>query len=1036
MRALLLLPLALAAQPADRDGDGWSDAEELAKGFLPDDPGSHPPAPRYAPVDLGALAEFGWPVALSDERHRVLTDRGFRWSWDRGWERLASPPETESVEFGIIRAEGGVLARAESSEDGLPVTSVWRWDAAGGVRLVPGTSHRYVPDAEPAPWLIRPLRWLRGDAFLLSAEPIVIEPEPLGVDVLVGDATSGVPAPRRRQLSPLVIANGVGERWIADFDSPSGTWRLDGHPRRLPEGEEPLAWSDDGALLCRRNGGLMLEEVGAPTWKLPFSSGVARAALVDAPGSLRAVVALAAAEPLVWDVDAEDRDLRPPELLVHLVDAEEGWSALHPVAVDAAGAILAVGNRKGAGLRLVLLVPFRVRVDLPRRTDAEGRRSLLPMGDEGFPTEHRPLRLWVNDDRDDGDAAPDSLADLPGQGHDPRANFRRPSVGGAADLVDWFPVALRLGRAAEDLPPFDIRLLGPAHLVQAVESSLPIARAAQFLQRDLGAGHGPGLDQPLGLAHKSRAVAGGLCLSTAFAQSAVGPRLLGLGEGVFLVEGAAVGKGTIWVTLVRRGLPRDRVPLPSDILLRAPLRVEVGPVTRFYCDWNARHRGLSPSAPPPMSPPTTPPSAPWVIFIHGFNVGPDPGLAWGAEIFKRLHQAGSRGPFIAFRWYGDQGAANYASAVECAPAAADRLRQQMMSLHQLEPTRPFVLVGHSLGAYVALLASDPARLPKALSLRACVLVNAAVPMEAMDIAAPLRQADYAEGRGQPLHQLMAPPSSVWRAEPPFAALAAQPGFWAAHFPPDDLRSGCRWVGRLTGRGLVLNLYSRSEDVLSPPPAEDARWPGVLAVADHGAWIYQEASKGRWPGRWVNPVRSQAGWALSAQASRRASDLLRLPAARQPELLRTRPLFADFRERALLHSRLGPSSAGSRSVERTTAVLRGVGATSPPSGSKWTLRDELLAHAIPALSPAAGSVPVPGVLNYRMDGAGPADPPPRGLAPFPLGWPGNIEAVAYLDAPGPVWRHSDWRIIAFPYVHPAFAFIVHHAGLGDTELAPP
>lgn len=1035
MRALLLVPLLAAATPVDRDGDGWPDAEETAKGFLPNDARSHPPAPRYAPADLGSVAEFGWPVAFSAERHQVLTDRGFRWSWVGGWERLAEPPRAEQVEHGVIRSDGAVLARVESSEEGVPTTSLWRWGASRVPVLVPGTLHRYVPDDNPAPWLMRPLRWLRGESFLLAAEPIVLEPGPIGVDILVGDAAQGVPAPSRRHLSPSVIANGAGERWVADFQSPDGTWRLDGHARRLPEDIEPLAWSDDSAMVCRQKGALQLDEPGAPIWQLPFSSSVAKVALADAPGSLRSIVSLDASDALVWDVDSPDRETRPPELLIHLVDSDEGWTSLLPVAADDAGAILAVGQRPGASLRIVLLVPFRVRADLPRRVDVSGLRSDFPLDDSGFTASSRPLFLWLNDDRDDGSVTPDPLADLPGQGADPRANLRRPTLGGLSDLSDWFPVALRLGAAAEDLPPFDIRLLGPAHLVNAVETSLPIARAAQHLQRDFGPAHGPSLDEPLAGATKSRAGAGGLGLSPAFSRRTVGPRLLGRGEGVFLVEGAAAGAGTIWVTLLRQGAALDQVPKASDILLRAPLRVTVAPVGDFHRAWDARSRSPSLPPPPPLDSPARS-SAPWLIFVHGFNVGPDQGRAWGAEIFKRFHQAGSASPFIAYRWYGDQGAANYGSAVECAPAAADRLCQLMVALAKTNPGRPFVLIGHSLGAYVALLATESARAPKGVAIRACVLVNAAIPAEALDPSAPFAPADYPEGLGLPLRHLMSPPGSAWRGASPYVLPQAQASGWASNFPSDDLRSTCRWIGRFPAPLPVINLYSRSEDVLSPPPAEDSRWPGVLAVADHGAWIYQEATKGRWPGRWVNPVRSQAGWALSPQASARTSILLRSGESAQLELLRQRPLFADYRDKTLLHPRVGPSAPGSRSVARTSSVLRGVGSAPLPSGALWTLRDELLAHAIPALSPAAGCLPVSGARNYRMDGAGLHDPSSVELAPFPLGWPTGLEAVTHLDVPAPIWRHSDWRNVAYPYVHPAFALVVREAGLSEIPTSTP
>ena len=69
MRALhplcVFLPLLVHALPADLDGDGWPDAEERAKGFDARSAASRPPAPRYAPVDLGSVEAHGRPLAIS-----------------------------------------------------------------------------------------------------------------------------------------------------------------------------------------------------------------------------------------------------------------------------------------------------------------------------------------------------------------------------------------------------------------------------------------------------------------------------------------------------------------------------------------------------------------------------------------------------------------------------------------------------------------------------------------------------------------------------------------------------------------------------------------------------------------------------------------------------------------------------------------------------------------------------------------------------------------------------------------------------------
>lgn len=261
--------------------------------------------------------------------------------------------------------------------------------------------------------------------------------------------------------------------------------------------------------------------------------------------------------------------------------------------------------------------------------------------------------------------------------------------------------------------------------------------------------------------------------------------------------------------------------------------------------------------------------------------------------------------------------------------------------------------------------------------------------------------------------------------------------WAGLFPAGDLRATCAWRGRLAAGAPVLNLYSRSEDVLMPAPADASRWPGLLAAIDHGAWIYQETHKGRWPVAAVNLRRAQAGWALSAGALRRAATLAAVDSASRPALLRRAPLFSAFRlDAALTSAATGPGSAGSRAVLRRIRVTAGWGSqASVPSSLSWTVRDELLAHGIPAASNPAGAVPVAGVENCRMDGAESMDPPCGDLRPFPLGWPRGIESASHLAAPGFVWRHSDWKNVGFPYVHPVFARIGRSAGLTLSDETP-
>ena len=1047
----LLLPLLLHALPVDSDGDGWPDIEERAKGFDPKSTASCPPAPRYAVVDLGPLSQNGMPVALSSTGQRVLTASGRRWSWQSGWQQLALPSDVE-VNYDIIRSDGAVIGRMEHFDALEPYGELWFWDSHGNGRSIPGTRRDYtVTDlpGEESSWEFYPIKWLRADDFLARAIPLTIEMAPIPIDVLVASVV-GAPRPVRRLSEASIAADGSGSRWVKPFlsvDGEAAEWRLEGAGSRatLCADAQPLALTEDGEMLTHyRHRLYWYASLATEPVPLSESNGVKQAALtVNDAGE---VIALSLGpSSLVWDL----QDItKPPSRLVNLVEAEEMWVNFASVAADEHGAILAIGSRLksaqvkrssdgvlltegwGVGdveLRIVLLIPMRVRCDLERAVDASGLRLNFPMDDSGHTPAARPIRLWLNDDHDAGDWTDDPDSDVPGLVLPTPHNALQPRVGGRSDLVDWFPVCLRLGHAAQDLPPFRLRILSANLPINAVETSLPIVRATQYFQREFGWRHGPGLNQLLSESTKSMPSVGGIVLSSTFSDQLKEERLLGAGEGMFLIEGREKGDALVWIALIKANVPDSRAPLADEILLRAPLRIKIAPVEDFYRQWDAR-ASRARLSPEPSALPDAQCPGPWVIFTHGFNVNARAGRAWGAEIFKRMYQAGSCGRFISFRWFGDQGSANYAAAVECAPAAADRLVEQSRPLELLDPKRPWVLLGHSLGAYVSVLAGRERM--TGLNVQSIVLIDAALPSEALDADAPSRRADYSTGEGVLQKQLMLPLRGPWRTVAPYTWPAVQASCWAELFPMDDLRSTCRWTGRVPSGAPVLNLYSRTEDVLMPPPADAAFWPSLLTVSDYGAWVYAETTKGRWTSELVNSQHAQGGWALAQGATRRSQRLMESPLSARPLLLRTEPLFAAFRlQGALTSSATGPRSQGSRAVMRRQNTTTGWGArTTVPSALTWTVRDELLAHAIPARSCPAGSVPLTGVINYRMDGVSMQDPLYEDFRPFPLGWPRGIESVEYLPAPTYVWRHSDWKNVAFPYVYPVFAFIGKTSGL--------
>ena len=362
------------------------------------------------------------------------------------------------------------------------------------------------------------------------------------------------------------------------------------------------------------------------------------------------------------------------------------------------------------------------------------------------------------------------------------------------------------------------------------------------------------------------------------------------------------------------------------------------------------------------------PGEPMLVFLHGFSVSEEDARAWGDALFKRLRLAGSRARFHCVAWRGDQGgSANYQENVANAFASAGHLAAELKRI----PGR-IVLMAHSLGNVVASsMVQD-----HGLGVGAYLMLDAAVPAEAYDTSAALR-----------VPQLVHPdwdgyPTNSWTAS------------WHRLFMgiPGDGRSLLGWPGRFAAVApLAVNFYSTGDEVLELSDDNDINiLTGIWSGLSQYAWHKQEMFKGRgifdgmgattWSG-WNIDENFLGINRISAKETQRMSD-------------------ADFRTNTVFVCT--PKSILDPKIDRAGC-------------------DEHLAMGIPALTPAAGTVPMSNMLEKGQNiDLNLVEDSEKGI-PRPNGWP---ERGTYSGR----WLHSDVKDVPYFYTYKLFEKIIEKGNL--------
>lgn len=602
-----------------------------------------------------------------------------------------------------------------------------------------------------------------------------------------------------------------------------------------------------------------------------------------------------------------------------------------------------------------------------------------------------PLRMWLNDDNDNGSVQNSSSGDVPGASSPDSGND---AVDGLSDLEDLFPAHVDFGEALDtilDIPEVDpdkleVRLSCNGATLGCVETDFSAATAGRHLSDP---------DAGVEYAHVGRVDTSGTNLT----QTIIAAMRGDASRGVVLLEGKSRSPVSETADLIAE------IIYDGELALSSTCKVLVAPVEEFYRWYNLRihggkQAGRKTKSTEPTGFPDSASDGTSVVFIHGFRVDAEGARAWNAEMFKRLWQSGCNSKFHAFTWRGNDGVvengalnyhANVVHAFETAAAFAATNAQSVSG--------STTVIAHSLGNMVVCSAiQDHGFRPDRF-----FMLNAAVPVEAFDAT----QWNTAETSNPfEFEDWVGYPSNSWAS------------CWHSLFQTNDIRSRLTWKGRFADvpqLTTLYNYYSTGDEVLSIYDTPDQDGSGKITIhpfglggATYHSWQKQERFKGRWGQSALGGFggTSEMGWGFSTQG---------YYANGTPPLYQSVYNPSDPDNPVIV--RTVPYSTNAAHVA-SSAQLRAdpVFNHEPPEILSGNLQigdiDILLARGVPALSGPMGTTQmreeyeVPQLnLNALID-----------ATVFPS-WPHRYE----IKWNG--WLHSDVKDVAFPLVRQAFVNII-------------
>ncbi len=324
----------------------------------------------------------------------------------------------------------------------------------------------------------------------------------------------------------------------------------------------------------------------------------------------------------------------------------------------------------------------------------------------------KPIRFWINNDKDNGDIA-NGLSDLPGNGS---KNANDGMVNGRGDLLDFTPIWLALS----DNPDLRYKLSQADNAVKVVYTSLSKNEAGKYLHEDIDK-CGYDLDEMAYEASSMLIPRNGTWLPDVFVELVRNNSQ----KGVILLEGRSATTKPLVL----------EVYYDEECIRKAELPLSISTVEDMYRFHNIRFTQSIPcySREPDNLPDSETDNVDF-FFAHGFLVREQDSFAWGAELFKRLWQEGSRARFHMVTWSSDEasdgGASpniSYEHNVNNAFLSASNYASLLQGIKNANNSR-IVLSAHSLGNMLTSAAIQDHNAP----VDVYFALNGAVPSEAYD----------------------------------------------------------------------------------------------------------------------------------------------------------------------------------------------------------------------------------------------------------------------------------------------------------------